>query len=132
MGGDRYSIVFDGGSRGNPGQGYGSYRIRAGGGPWGPPVRLEFGSNVTNNEAEYMSLIAALVDLSEQVGDPSRVTVEILGDSKLVISQLKGEWKVKARNLWPLFDEARSALAPFGRVRLRWHARDRSVALLGH
>ncbi|MGL4651189.1 MAG: hypothetical protein ACRC1H_17415, partial [Caldilineaceae bacterium] len=43
------AIVFDGGSKGNPGEGYGSYQLRW---PGVQPqlVRLQFGSNYTNNE----------------------------------------------------------------------------------
>src|SRR5207248_1504292 len=52
-------VVFDGGSRGNPGQGYGSFMVQS---PNRKPVvkRLEFGDNYTNNQAEYESMIEAL------------------------------------------------------------------------
>ncbi|MCA1724786.1 MAG: hypothetical protein LC748_11165 [Thermomicrobia bacterium] len=46
-----YTIIFDGGARGNPGEGYGSYELRTG--THREIVRLTFGNNVTNNEAEY-------------------------------------------------------------------------------
>ena len=52
-------IIFDGGSKGNPGQGYGSYTLRWPGAQQ-QIVRLRFGDRVTNNEAEYDTLIAAL------------------------------------------------------------------------
>ncbi|MCA1668296.1 MAG: hypothetical protein LC793_13055 [Thermomicrobia bacterium] len=48
-----YTIIFDGGARGNPGEGYGSYELRTG--THREIVRLTFGNNVTNNEAEYQS-----------------------------------------------------------------------------
>jgi ribonuclease HI len=126
-----WQIVFDGGSQGNPGRGYGSFRLRPPGGDWGPPVRLEFGGGVTNNEAEYRSLIAALQALA-RAAEPARTSVVVLGDSQLVIRHLKGEWRVKADNLRPLHAAARQAAAPFAKVAYRWQRRDRSVELLGH
>ncbi len=128
----RFQIVFDGGSKGNPGLGYGSFRIRPAGGAWDLPVRLEFGQQVTNNEAEYRSLIAALEQLATECGDPSDVEVEVLGDSQLVIRQLEGKWKVRAGNLAPLWRQAKSAAERFGKVRYTWQQRDHSVDLLGH
>ncbi|MFZ1755817.1 MAG: hypothetical protein WAU10_18840, partial [Caldilineaceae bacterium] len=52
-------VIFDGGSKGNPGLGYGSYALEWPGFPR-QLVRLKFGDRVTNNEAEYDTLIAAL------------------------------------------------------------------------
>jgi ribonuclease HI len=127
-----YTIVFDGGSRGNPGVGYGSYRIRRGDGPWTEPVALALGDRVTNNEAEYRSLIAALEDLADRCANPAAVTVEVTGDSQLVLNQLRGAWKVRAGNLRPLFVQARTLADRFHTVRYTWHRRDRSVDLLGH
>lgn len=126
------SIVFDGGSLGNPGTGYGSYRIRHGDEPWGPPVRLEFGARVTNNEAEYRSLIAAIENVKTMAGNPAEVALTVYGDSQLVINHLKGLWRVKAPNLGPLYLQARGILGGFGRTSLVWQPRAKSVALLGH
>lgn len=127
-----YDIIFDGGSKGNPGRGYGSFRIRPAGLAWFPAVRLEFGDGVTNNEAEYRSLIAAFEQLASEVADTSSLQVEVFGDSKLVLEQLAGRWKVRAANLAPIWREARAAAARFGAVRYTWHSRDHSVDLLGH
>ncbi len=129
---NQHEIVFDGGSLGNPGQGYGSYRLRQTGGAWSAPTRLTFGKDVTNNEAEYRSLIAALATLAADVGDPATVAVEVFGDSQLVIYHLRGEWKVRAENLKPLFQAALDAAKPFGRVTYTWQPREKSVKLLGH
>jgi ribonuclease HI len=127
-----WRIVFDGGSEGNPGRGYGSYRLQPAGGEWMAPVRLEFGARVTNNEAEYGALIAALRDVAGRAPDPRRLRVEVLGDSMLVIRQMKGEWRVKAANLAAPFTEARRLASGFGAIRYKWHRRDVSVGLLGH
>ena len=62
-----YTVVFDGGSLGNPGQGYGSYEIA---GPDGTVTarQVQFGNDMTNNQAEFRAVIAALEDLLERVG----------------------------------------------------------------
>jgi len=128
----RYDVVFDGGSLGNPGQGYGSYRLRPAGGEWSPPVRLDYGDGVTNNEAEYRTLIAALDALAAAHADPRDVAVTVYGDSQLVIRQLEGKWRVRAANLFPFWAAARESAARFGRMTYTWQRRDISVALLGH
>jgi ribonuclease HI len=128
----RFAVVFDGGSLGNPGRGYGTYRIREADGAWEPPVRRDYGDAVTNNEAEYRTLIAALAALLDRDDAPAEIELEVFGDSQLVLRQLAGEWKVRAANLGPYFREARAQLDRFGRVRLTWQRRAASVALLGH
>lgn len=129
---DAYRLVFDGGSRGNPGPGYGSFRLSREGEAWSEPTRLEFGRRVTNNEAEYRALIGGLEALAELVDDPSQVALDVFSDSQLVVRQMKGEWQVRALNLRPLNHAARNAAARFGRVRYKWHSRRESVRLLGH
>lgn len=127
-----YRIVFDGGSLGNPGRGYGSFRLRHAGEPWSEPVRCEFGDAVTNNEAEYRSLIAALEALLDLCDDPAAVSVEASTDSMLVVKQMQGAWKVRAANLAPLRTAAQRLAGNFAKVRFYWHPRQESVTLLGH
>ncbi|MCC6455062.1 MAG: ribonuclease HI family protein [Caldilineaceae bacterium] len=128
-------VIFDGGSRGNPGQGYGSYALR-----WPGQaqqiVQLRFGDRVTNNEAEYDTLIAALEAILQRLQDaqaaPSTAKVEIRGDSLLVINQVKGLWEAKEPRLQVRRDRARSLLEPFGAWQLIHHDREHSVQTLGH
>ena len=54
-------------------------------------------SYTTNNEAEYIALIKLLEHLVDIISSPSEIN--IYGDSKLVINQVFGDWKVKAFNL---------------------------------
>ena len=125
-------LVFDGGSKRNPGLGYGSYRIREPESDWSDPVQRIYGEGVSNNEAEYTALIEGLQALARLCGDPSKITVEIRGDSKLVIEQVSGRWKLRARNLLPLYRKATREMGRFGEARLVWHGRENSVELLGH
>lgn len=135
LGANSYEIVFDGGSLGNPGRGYGSYIV------FGPDAEVEkkkldyadHGNAVTNNQAEYLTLINALESLSGRLGADARAaTVSIWGDSNLVVNQVMGSWKVKNAELAPLVERARSALSRFKAWTIRWHDRSHSVRYLGH
>jgi len=127
-----YTVVFDGGSLGNPGQGYGSYEIT---GPDGTVAarQVQFGNDMTNNQAEFRALIAALEDLLERVGPRAdALLVAVRGDSQLVIRGLTGEWRVKHPGLQPLHQRAADLLRRFGNVDLAWHPRRESVRTFGH
>lgn len=130
-----YSVVFDGGSRGNPGPSYGSYVLQEEDRPPARPVRLEFGQ-ATNNEAEYLILIAALESLlsilEAQDQSSARVALDIKGDSQLVIKQLQGEWKAKNARLRALRDRVHNLLMHFKSVNLSHQSREESVEILGH
>jgi ribonuclease HI len=128
-------IIFDGGSKGNPGIGYGSYALR-----WPGQsqqiVQLQFGDGVTNNEAEYDTLAAALEAvvkrLRELKADPMTARVEIRGDSQLVINQVLGEWKCSDDRMRQRRDRVRSLLREFGSWQILYHPRENSVRILGH
>ncbi len=128
-------LHFDGGSKGNPGPGYGSFVLMRG----GKELRrrsLEFGPHLTNNEAEYQALIAGLHDtlasLERQGIDPAAEALEVRGDSMLVLSQLRGTWKAREPRMAVLRDRALALLRRFGRYTLCQVPRSRSVRLLGH
>lgn len=130
-----YVLIFDGGSRGNPGPGYGSYLLKP---LTGEPLlrRLDFGDGVTNNEAEYRALIQGLRDLvallTRRGNRPEDLRLEVRGDSSLVINQLEGRWRVRKAELAPLHAEARALLDRFAGARLLWTPRAYSVAAVGH
>jgi ribonuclease HI len=127
-----YTVVFDGGSLGNPGKGYGSYEIT---GPEGTVAarQVQFGNDMTNNQAEFRALIAALEDLLERVGPrAATLSVAVRGDSQLVIRGLSGEWRVKHPGLQPLHQRAADLLRRFKNVDLAWHPRRESVRTFGH
>jgi ribonuclease HI len=131
----QYEVTFDGGSLGNPGKGYGSYAIVTRDGPR-DVVRLDYSKNgeiVTNNQAEYRTLIAALESIrKESHPDEKSISIQVFGDSKLVIEQLKGAWKVKHPDLKPLHAQAAELVKRFGRVELIWRGRAWAVQILGH
>jgi len=127
-----YTVFFDGGSLGNPGKGYGSYEIA---GPDGTIAarQVQFGNDMTSNQAEFHAIIAALEDLLERAGARAgTLSVAVRGDSQLVIRGLSGEWRVKHPGLQPLHQRAADLLRQFGSVDLAWHPRRESVRTFGH
>jgi ribonuclease HI len=127
-----YTVFFDGGSLGNPGKGYGSYEIA---GPDGNVAarQVQFGNDMTNNQAEFHAVIAALEDLLERVGSRAdALSIAVRGDSQLVIRGLTGEWRVKHPGLQPLHQQAAGLLRRFKNVDLAWHPRRASVRTFGH
>jgi broad specificity phosphatase PhoE/ribonuclease HI len=107
---DSVIIEADGGSRGNPGPAaYGALLKDASTGE----VLAEIGETIgvaTNNVAEYRGLIAGLLLAAEYAPDAS---IEVRMDSKLVVEQMSGTWKVKHPAMRPLATEA-NRLAPIG------------------
>ncbi|WP_363182236.1 reverse transcriptase-like protein [uncultured Schumannella sp.] len=107
-GGVRELIVeADGGSRGNPGQaGSGALVIDAATGE----VLAELGLYVgiaSNNVAEYKGMIAGVRAAIEL--DPEAV-LRVRMDSKLVVEQMSGRWKIKHPDMAALAAEARQVL----------------------
>jgi ribonuclease HI len=114
---DKLVIYTDGGARGNPGP-------AAVGVVFGTPSPSsghalitsrkstqqysEAIGRTTNNVAEYRAVIFALKKAKSLLGGKTakEIEVEIRSDSELVVSQLRGEYKIKEENLKPLFLEA--------------------------
>lgn len=128
-------VIFDGGSKGNPGLGYGSYALRWPGAQQ-QIVKLRFGNHATNNEAEYDTLIAALEAILKRLQDndaaPATARLDIRGDSLLVINQVLGKWQCKEETLQIRRDKVRQLLHQFGIWQLTHHDRSKSVEVLGH
>ncbi len=128
-------IVFDGGSRGNPGKGYGSFAL-----DWPgysrEIVQLTFGDQATNNEAEYDTLIAALEAVRDRIAelqiDPRSAILSIWGDSLLVCNQVRGKWACKEPRLQVRLNSVKELLSGFGKSELNHQPREKSVEILGH
>ena len=67
----------------------------------------EFIGQATNNEAEYRAVIFALKKVKQLIGKEKSKNskIEIKSDSELLINQLNGQYKIKEKNLVPLFIE---------------------------
>ena len=120
-------IEADGGSRGNPGPaGYGAVVCDAGSGDV-LAERSEGIGYATNNVAEYQGLIAGLraaVELAG-AGGPD-VEVEVRMDSKLVVEQMSGRWKIKHPAMQPLARQAGELVEQLGSTRFTWIPRERN------
>jgi ribonuclease HI len=76
-----------------------------------------FSKDSTNNVAEYTALIKALEWLAANNLDVSEI--KVAGDSKLVISQLEGRFKVKSKRIIPLYRRARELKESFRNLEFR-------------
>jgi ribonuclease H / adenosylcobalamin/alpha-ribazole phosphatase len=81
-----------------------------------------FLGKATNNEAEYEALIEGLKAVSEWKPD----RLEILLDSKLVVEQVNGRWKVKEARLQSLLMKVTELLAGFPEVEIKHIERERN------
>ena len=100
----RLDVECDGGSRGNPGiAGCGSSVLD---GDQEVAARWEFIAKATNNVAEYQGLINALelaIEVAKMRGAaPSELEIQVRMDSKLVVEQMSGRWKIKHPDMKPL------------------------------
>ncbi len=114
--GRRVIVEADGGSRGNPGPaGYGAVVRDADTGEVLAERAAALGTT-TNNVAEYQGLLAGLRAAAEL--NPSAVEARL--DSKLVVEQMAGRWKVKHPALQPLAGEAAALVRALRNVRFTW------------
>ncbi|WP_070378897.1 bifunctional RNase H/acid phosphatase [Rhodococcus sp. WMMA185] len=112
----RVVVEADGGSRGNPGPaGYGAVVFDA---PHDTVLaeRWESLGVATNNVAEYRGLIAGL----EAAAELGASMVDVRMDSKLVIEQMSGRWKVKHPDMIPLQRSASEIAQRFEQVNYTW------------
>lgn len=120
-------VEADGGSRGNPGvAGYGAL-VREDG-----RILRELAAplgRASNNVAEYTGLIVGLEAARDlAAGEP--VTVDVRMDSKLVVEQMSGRWKIKHADMQRLAAQAREIVAEIrdggGSVTFTWIPRARN------
>ncbi|MEX2090889.1 MAG: ribonuclease HI family protein [Candidatus Paceibacterota bacterium] len=128
-------IHTDGGARGNPGPSAIGVVIEALQQVQGKAViewKKEYGEylgEATNNEAEYKAVIFALKKLKQLVGNTGSKTtdVEVVLDSELIERQLKGEYKIKEKNLQNYFVEVWNLKSDFGVVSFRHVRREDNI-----
>ncbi len=78
-----------------------------------------YSSMSTNNVAEYTGLLCALRRGLEH--DREGI---VMGDSALVIKQMKGEYRIRSRKLIPLHAAAKRLMGMYRRIELRWIPRE--------
>ena len=101
----------DGGARGNPGPAAFAFVLEAVDGTV-LDARGEAIGVATNNVAEYSALVAGL----RRAAEAGVTELEVHSDSELLVKQMRGEYRVKNRNLQSLFVDASRAARDVGRV----------------
>lgn len=133
-----FHVYFDGGTLGKNGtckNGYGSWEVTFN--RFSKKVSRQVykasftGYQVTNNVAEWLALHGALAWLGS-VADKPLYTVNIYGDSTLVLEQLSSRMKCRNANLKMIRDECLVLLSDFKSWRTAWNARKASVRRFGH
>ena len=115
-------VEADGGSRGNPGPaGYGSVVWSGDRSTVLAESKQAIGA-ATNNVAEYRGLIAGL----EEASKLGATDVEVLMDSKLVVEQMSGRWKVKHPDLAVLHQQATALSTRFDHISYTWIPRSQN------
>jgi len=108
---DTVTIFSDGGSRGNPGPSAAGFVIL----DYSQKVVAEGGEYLgitTNNQAEYHGVRLGL----EKAIELKFKRVDFKIDSMLVVNQMRGFYKIKNRELWPVHERIRELMKQFDKV----------------
>jgi ribonuclease HI len=118
----RLVVNVDGGARGNPGP---AAIAAVASEPGGAVLaeRSEAIGEATNNVAEYRAMLLGI----ELAGDLGAEEVELIGDSELIVKQLRGEYRVKQDHLRPLHTKVTDALRGLEKFSLRSVPREQNV-----
>jgi ribonuclease HI len=115
-------VNVDGGARGNPGPAAIGAVVQSAEGE----MLEERGERIgiaTNNVAEYRALLLGIARAAAQGADE----VELVGDSELIVRQVKGEYKVKDATMRELHAEVKRALRPFEKWSIRHVKREQNA-----
>lgn len=117
-----YTIHTDGGARGNPGPAAIGVVIQQGD-KLVHQISQTIG-NTTNNQAEYQAVHAALAWVQQKGG----TDVDLYADSELIVKQLRGEYKVKNKELAPWYVKCISLKNQIGKVKFNVVRREQNAA----
>jgi ribonuclease HI len=109
---DEVKLFADGGSRGNPGPSASGFVIL----DMEDTILVDKGVYLgitTNNQAEYTALKLAL----EECRNMGVKDVDVYMDSLLVVNQMKGIFKIKNRDLWPIHDAIKQLASQFEHIK---------------
>ncbi len=118
----RLRVHVDGGARGNPGPAAIAAVISDADGEVIDEVSETIG-RATNNVAEYRALILGI----DRARDLGATELELVGDSELVVKQVRGEYRVKDAGLKPLHSAAQKALGTFAEWTIQHVKRERNA-----
>jgi ribonuclease HI len=115
-----FKLFTDGASKGNPGRAGGGAVIKS-------PLNVvlmelsESFGETTNNVAEYRALLLGLKKCKE-LGIKN---LEVFMDSKLIVEQMSGRWKIKNKNLIPIYSEIKEI--EFNKISFTWIPRKENI-----
>jgi ribonuclease HI len=116
-----FRASIDGAARGNPGPAGAGVYIEPDGNRPAEELFEPLGSQ-TNNVAEYSALLLALT----RAGELGAQEVEIESDSRLLVEQVNGNFRVKAEHLKPLVSDAVRRAKAFRRFSIRHIPREKN------
>ena len=119
---ERLVVHVDGGARGNPGPAAIAAVLADADGTI-LDERSETIGRATNNVAEYRAVLLGI----ERAGALGAAELELVGDSELIVKQVRGEYRVKDAALKELHAEVRSALTAFHRWSIRHVRREHNA-----
>lgn len=108
---EKIKLYADGGSRGNPGPSASGYVLM----DMDDVVVIKSGIYLgitTNNQAEYLALKSGLEEAIKLQAED----VQVYMDSLLVVNQMKGVFKVKNRDLWPIYESIKELAKHFRHI----------------
>jgi ribonuclease HI len=119
---ERVVVNVDGGARGNPGPAAIAAVVAT---PEGEVIdrAAKVIGRATNNVAEYRALLLGI----ERARAAGAGEVDLVGDSELIVKQVRGEYRVKDATLAELHAEVRDALSPFERWSIRHVRREHNA-----
>ncbi len=115
-------VNVDGGARGNPGPAAIAAVVQDGDGEV-LEERSEAIGTATNNVAEYKALLLGI----ERAAALGAEALELVGDSELIVRQVKGQYKVKDETLRALHRQVLQALEGFERWSIEHVRRERNA-----
>jgi len=81
------------------------------------------GGDLTNNELEYLAVLYALDYINNR---HKKDNVTIYSDSKLIVNQINGEWRITTDRLQPLYDKCMKRMTD--KIKIKWIGRDSNLA----
>jgi len=115
-------IYTDGGSRKNPGPSASGFVLKAMDGSLIEAGGAYLGIT-TNNQAEYQAVKMAL----ERALELQARVIHIYMDSLLVCNQLTGIYKIRNRDLWPIYSNIKELLEKFESYTIEHVYRDKNT-----
>ena len=81
------------------------------------------GGDLTNNELEYLAVLYALDYINNR---HKKDNVTIYSDSKLIVNQINGDWRITTERLQPLYDKCIKRMTD--KIKIKWIGRDSNLA----